>query len=193
MSAPNRELKARGKVSPDKIQSTIENSSVIRNGIIEENNMIHLAESDINNVKELTTDNISVPLSVWNDNKIELRSRLTKIAVQIASDEFVEDLTKDLSEIETIVLPFVNFVDGRGYSHAYKLRTRYKFRGEIRAVGDVHFDHLEFLSRSGCDAFELPDEDDHQAALTAFSEITEVYQPATDQAKLIFSRRRAKH
>jgi len=191
--APNRELKARGKASPDKIQSTIRNSTLIRNGIIEDNDMDHHAESDNINVKDLANGNVSVPLSVWKENKSELRSRISVLAVQIASDEFVEDLADDLGDIEMVVLPFVNFVDGRAYSHAHMLRTRYGFLGEIRAIGDVHFDHLAFLARSGCDAFELPDGDDHQAALAAFSEFSEVYQPAADDAQLIFSRRRTKH
>ncbi|MBT8114465.1 MAG: DUF934 domain-containing protein, partial [Arenicella sp.] len=64
---------------------------------------------------------------------------------------------------------------------------------EIRAVGDVHLDQLGFLSRCGCDAFELPHGDDLRAALTAFSEFSEVYQPAADSGRFIFSRRRKTH
>lgn len=193
MTAPNRELKARGKVSPDKIQNTIQNTTLIRGGVIEQNDMLHYAESDIESVQNLSAVNFSVPSRVWLENKDELRALGGKLAVQIASDESVEDLTGDLHEIDIIVLPFVNFVDGRGYSHAYTLRTRYGFSKEIRAVGDVHFDHLAFLTRSGCDVFELPDGDDHDAALAAFYEFSEVYQPAADNAQLIFSRRRATH
>ena len=85
-----------------------------------------------------------------------------------------------------VVLPFVSHADGRPYRMAYKLRTRYSFSGQIRAVGDVKFDQLDFLTRVGCDAFELPESEDLQAALRAFSEFSEVYQPAADQRRLIF-------
>jgi uncharacterized protein (DUF934 family) len=92
-----------------------------------------------------------------------------------------------------VVLPFVSHADGRPYTHAYKLRSRFNFTGQIRAIGDVKFDQLDFLSRVGCNAFELPDGEDLQAALHAFSEFSDVYQPAADSRRLVFSRRRAIH
>jgi len=87
----------------------------------------------------------------------------------------------------------VTHVDGRSYSHAYKLRKRFNFTGEIRAIGDVKFDQLAFLTRTGCTAFELPEGENLETALRAFKEVSDVYQPSTDGAGLIFSRRRAVH
>ncbi|MFT7528800.1 MAG: hypothetical protein ACI9LY_003964, partial [Arenicella sp.] len=110
-----------------------------------------------------------------------------------ASNEMPETLADDLPQIDIIVLPFVNFVDGRSYSHAQKLRLRYAYKGEIRAVGDVNFDQLDFLTRAGCDAFELRENADYETALRAFTEFSEVYQPAADDRRLIFSRRRKVH
>ena len=115
------------------------------------------------------------------------------VAVQVASNELPETLANDLPQIDIIVLPFVNFVDGRSYSHAHKLRLRYVYKGEIRAVGNVNFDQLDFLTRAGCDAFELRENSDYETALRAFTEFSEVYQPAADGRHLIFSRRRKVH
>ena len=183
----NRALKARAKAAADRIQQDINNTKVIRNSVVHSNDFLHLAESDD------LSGNISVPLSFWLKNKQAVLDRDGPVAVQIASNEMPEILADDLPDIEIIVLPFVNFVDGRSYSHAHKLRLRYAFKGEIRAVGDVNFDQLDFLKRAGCDAFELRENADYETALRAFSEFSEVYQPAADNRHLIFSRRRKVH
>jgi uncharacterized protein (DUF934 family) len=193
MSAPNRALKARGKASVDRIQSNIENSFVIKNGAVCANAVIHFAADEDLNIDAITGQASSVPLAFFLENKDAIVERVDQVTVQIASDESPEELLDYLKDISGIVLTFVNFVDGRGYSHANKLRTRYGFEGEIRAVGDVHYDQIAFLARSGCDAFELPDSEDAHAALAALEEFSEVYQPAADNTDLIFSRRRTKH
>ena len=189
----NRALKARAKAAADRIQQDINNTKVIRNSVVHSNDFLHLAESDDLSINNLPSGNISVPLSFWLKNKQAVLDRDGPVAVQIASNEMPEILADDLPDIEIIVLPFVNFVDGRSYSHAHKLRLRYAFKGEIRAVGDVNFDQLDFLKRAGCDAFELRENADYDTALRAFSEFSEVYQPAADDRYLIFSRRRKVH
>lgn len=189
----NRALKARAKAAADRIQQNVRNAKVIRNSAIHNNDFLHLAESEDLSINNLPSGNISVPLSFWLKNKQAMLDRDGPVAVQIASNEMPETLVDDLPKIEIIVLPFVNFVDGRSYSHAHKLRLRYAFKGEIRAVGDVNFDQLDFLMRAGCDAFELREDADYEAALRAFSEFSEVYQPAADDRRLIFSRRRKVH
>ncbi len=189
----NRALKARAKAAADRIQQDINNTKVIRNSVVHSNDFLHLAESDDLSITNLPSGNISVPLSFWLKNKQAVLDRDGPVAVQIASNEMPEILADDLPDIEIIVLPFVNFVDGRSYSHAHKLRLRYAFKGEIRAVGDVNFDQLDFLKRAGCDAFELRENADYDTALRAFSEFSEVYQPAADDRYLIFSRRRKVH
>lgn len=189
----NRALKARAKAAADRIQQNVRNAKVIRNSAIHNNDFLHLAESEDLSINNLPNGNISVPLSFWLKNKQAMLDRDGPVAVQIASNEMPETFVDDLPKIEIIVLPFVNFVDGRSYSHAHKLRLRYAFKGEIRAVGDVNFDQLDFLMRAGCDAFELREDADYEAALRAFSEFSEVYQPAADDRRLIFSRRRKVH
>lgn len=193
MATADRAIKARSKASPDRIQEDIRNPRVIKNQSIEANDFLHLADTDELDVAQLPSGNISVPMNFWLENKAALLARDGTTAVQIASDEDPQDLVDDLEKIPMIVLPFVMFVDGRGYSHANNLRLRYHYTKEIRAVGDVHFDHLGFLARVGVDAFELPADDDHEYALRAFGEFSEVYQPAADGKPLIFSRRRVKH
>ncbi len=191
--AGDKNLKKRHKAGPSRIEDNIRNANVIRDGQVLDNDMLHIAETEELSFADLPNGNISVPFNIWLEHKDELLAGDSQIAVQIAADEDPTDLADGVDQIATIVLPFVTYVDGRSYSHAHKLRTQLNFKGEIRAVGDVHFDQLDFLDRVGCDAFELPDGDNQKAALAAFNEFSEVYQPSTDKGRLIFSRRRAVH
>ena len=188
-----KNLKARPKATPSRIQENISTAQAIVEKAIVANDFVHIAETQELSIADLPAGNISVPLNLWLDHKAEISARDGLTAVQIAADETAEELADDLANIDIVVLPFVSYVDGRSYSHAYKLRTRFGYKGQIRAVGDVHFDQLDFLTRSGCDAFELPEGDNLEAALNAFTEYSEVYQPSADNGRLVFARRRTVH
>jgi len=189
----NRSIKARPKATPSRIQANISRTKAIKDQQIVANSIVHVAETETLSLVDLPVGDISVPLNLWLDHKEELLARGGITAVQIASDEEPEDLLDDLDSIDMIVLPFVSHVDGRGYTHAHLLRERYSYQGEIRAVGDVKFDQLGFLTRVGCNAFELPATENLETALRAFNEFSDVYQPAADGARLIFSRRLPVH
>ncbi len=189
----NRAIKARPKATPDRIQKDIISSLAIVDQKIVDNSIHHVAETQELSLEDLPQGDISVPMNLWLDHKAELQARDGLVAVQIAADEFPEDFADEYSDIESIVLPMVAHIDGRSYSHAYKLRTRFDYKGEIRAIGDVKYDQLGFLTRSGCNAFELPAGENLETALQAFTEMSDVYQPSADGGALIFSRRRAVH
>jgi uncharacterized protein (DUF934 family) len=189
----NRSIKARPKATPDRIQSDIVSAKAIIDQAVVDNSVHHVAETQELSIADLPQGDISVPMNLWLDHKAELQARDTKVAVQIAADEFPEDFVSEYADIDMLVLPMVSHVDGRSYSHAYKLRTRLGFTGEIRAIGDVKYDQLDFLTRSGCNAFELPESENLETALKAFKEFSDVYQPSSDGRGLIFARRRQTH
>lgn len=62
------------------------------------------------------------------------------------------------ADAELIAIDFPAFTDGRGLSLAVLLRTRFGFRGELRAVGDVRADMLHYLYRCGFDTFLMSGE-----------------------------------
>lgn len=70
----------------------------------------------------------------------------------------VDTVAGDLDKIALIAISFPKFTDGRGYSMGWLLRTRLGYRGEMRAVGDVLFDEMQFMKRCGFDSFEIVDE-----------------------------------
>lgn len=182
-------LKARPKALPDRISEDITNAKAILDGAVVTNKLRHAANPE--GLSECV--DASVPLQFWLDNKTALAAQNELIAVQIAADQSPDQLQDDLANIDVIVLPFVAGVDGRSYSHAYTLRTQMNFSGEIRAVGDVKYDQLGFLKRVGVNAFELAQGQDVNAALKAFNEFSDVYQPSADNGQLIFARRRLQH
>jgi uncharacterized protein (DUF934 family) len=81
-----------------------------------------------------------------------------------------------LADFDRVEIHFPKFGDGRGYSIARLLRTRYGFKGELRAVGHITRDLLPFLERVGFDACELRDGEDAHEALAAFGTFSAWYQ-----------------
>jgi uncharacterized protein (DUF934 family) len=87
-----------------------------------------------------------------------------------------DPLAVPLEGVTRIEVNFPKFGDGRGYSIARVLRERRGYRGELRAVGHITRDLLQFLERCGFDAFELREGEDPHEALKSFGDLTHSYQ-----------------
>jgi uncharacterized protein (DUF934 family) len=85
-----------------------------------------------------------------------------------------------------IVIHFPVFMDGRGFSHARKLRER-GFAGELVAGGDVLPDQWPFLKRCGFDGLLDPAFTEGAEQLPGFSNS---YQADALQSQPLFRRRR---
>jgi len=116
-NVPNRSKKARPKATPSRIQSNIESAQAIVDQTVVDNAFVHVAETEELTAADLPGGQVSVPLNLWLDDKNAIMSRGGKVAVQIGVDEHPEDIEADLGDIDMIVLPFVNHVDGQSYSH----------------------------------------------------------------------------
>jgi uncharacterized protein (DUF934 family) len=75
-----------------------------------------------------------------------------KKALYITVNDSPETHQFPLNELDAIFIEFAGFNDGRGYSFAALLR-RQGYQGELRAVGDIFKDVLNYLKRSGFDSF----------------------------------------
>jgi uncharacterized protein (DUF934 family) len=84
----------------------------------------------------------------------------------------------ELARAGRVEVNFPKFGDGRGFSIAKLLRTRYGYKGELRAVGHITRDHLYYMERVGFDAFELREGEDPEQALAAFGTFSVSYQRA---------------
>jgi uncharacterized protein (DUF934 family) len=102
------------------------------------------------------------------------------LGVRLEPADLVETLAPDLARLGMIQIDFPKFNDGRGYSTARLLRQRYRYPGELRAVGRVLRDQLLYLHRCGFDAFEIAREDALETWIKAMSELNLWYQRAAD-------------
>ncbi len=96
--------------------------------------------------------------------------------VTLAPDANPLSLSLDWNSVERIEIEFPNFTDGRGYSIARQLRSRLGWTGEIRAVGDILVDQLNYLARCGFDRFALREDQSLEAAQRALRAFSASYQ-----------------
>lgn len=92
----------------------------------------------------------------------------------------VQALGFGLESFDTIALQFPKWTDGRAYSQARLLRARLRWRGELRAQGDVVVDMALQLARTGFDTAVLragQDPRDAERALGFFDGLLPRTQP----------------
>jgi len=144
------------------------------------------AEGESLNIPEQTR--ALVPADLWLAGYEHFTGR-EDIGVWLDSHDEPEILEGKTRELPVIAVNFPKFSDGRGYSIARLLRERLGYDNELRAIGDVLLDQLQFMKRCGFDAYALrPDKDINKAAkcLNFFSQ---GYQAATDTDLPLFRRR----
>jgi len=109
-------------------------------------------------------------------------------AVTVPNDFDIEALEAHLPGLRAIALHFPKWVDGRAYSQARLLRSRYRFEGEIRATGDVLVDMLPLLQRTGFDAVQLREGQSEEAARRALAFFPGHYQADVVERRPLFAR-----
>lgn len=123
---------------------------------------------------------IIVSLDQWQTSAEQLIARSEPLGIVLRSHEKPAAIADDVHKFAVIALDFPAFGDGRAYSSARLLRERYKYAGELRAVGDVLLEQLHFMHRVGFDAFALSSEDAARDWQIAASDISVWYQPTND-------------
>ena len=102
-----------------------------------------------------------------------LRARVAAFGTALAVMNLAFYLAIDRLPLGTAVaIEFSGLAEGRGYSQAQMLRKRFKFTGELRAVGNIQRDQLFFMARCGFDAFEMPEGANIPEAIAAFDDFT---------------------
>lgn len=132
---------------------------------------------------------VIVSLTRWQTEREVLEGRNAPLGIRLNSDARPETIAADLDRFGVVALEFPAFKDGRAFSSARLLRERYRYTGELRAVGEVLRDQLQFMLRCGFDAFEYAGLTAADQAMTAFDEIGVVYQTAADRRRTAASLR----
>ncbi len=130
---------------------------------------------------------VIVPLAIWLDRQSALAAR-GDVGVWLAGTDDPAKLESSLSALPLVAVDFPKFTDGRGYSIAYLLRSRFGYRGELRAIGDVLPDQLFYMKRVGFDAFAVREDKDIRQALRSLRPFTDAYQGSWDNAVPAFRR-----
>lgn len=133
-----------------------------------------------------------VSLGAWRERQDEatLRGeRFSLDAVCLAPDDEVESLQPYLRVLPLIAIDFPSFRDGRCYSQAYLLRTRFGWQGELRAVGDVLRDQLSHMRQCGFDAFAVREDKSVEDALKGLAGVSVVYGRSAIEPRPLFRRR----
>ena len=132
-----------------------------------------------------------IPVEVYLGALDANRDALRDTGAWIAPEADFESWASRLEQAPIVAVDFPSFRDGRGLSIGVMLRTRYGFRGELRAIGDVLRDQLEYMRRCGFDAFAVRHDKSLTDALKGFSEISVRYQGSVADPAPLFRRRPA--
>jgi uncharacterized protein (DUF934 family) len=123
-----------------------------------------------------------LPLAHW------LQSPSTD-AVWLGPDDEVESLLPWLASLPLIALDFPSFRDGRAYSQAYLLRSRFGWAGELRAIGDVLRDQLSHMRQCGFDSFAVREDKSAEDALKGLAGMSVLYGRSVIEPRPLFRRR----
>jgi uncharacterized protein (DUF934 family) len=130
---------------------------------------------------------------VKNENRLKILTAEGHLAdevsasVPLANHADPMTLAGQIEAISRIDLHFPHFTDGRAYSQAYLLRRRLRFKGDLRATGDVQIDQLAQMERTGFSSAVLKEGVDPADAKRQFDYFAGYYQadaaPATEPAQ----------
>ena len=168
-------------------------AKLIKNRQITDDNwqVMDLAEDDTPEGAAVPEGPVLVPLTVWLAQRDALAAR-DDVGVWLAGDEEPGELADDIGRLPLIAVNFPKFADGRGYSIAVLLRSRYGYSGELRAIGDVLRDQFNYLSRCGFDALQPREgrysDAELEAAWANFDDFKEPYQASVKPQNPLFRR-----
>lgn len=100
---------------------------------------------------------VILPLDWWHQERHAFDGSNAPIGLRIEPGANLEEIAPDVHRFALIALSFPKFNDGRAFSTARLLRERYRFRGELRAVGEVLLDQIQMMERCGFDTFAISD------------------------------------
>jgi len=163
---------------------------LIKNAVVSDNTCQTLDKDFSGSVDELLTSQnpVLVPKQFWLANAEQL-VKSESIGVWLDSDEGPEELEPYINKLNLIAINFPKFADGRGYSYARILRDRFKYSGELRAMGDILHDQMFYLKRCGFDAYAVREDKDADIVIEGLNDFSECYQASTNQKLPLFRRR----
>ncbi|MBV1788665.1 DUF934 domain-containing protein [Marinobacterium sp. D7] len=112
--------------------------------------------------------------------------------VLLGPDDDPETVAPGLDTLPLIALEFPSFRDGRAYTQANLLRTRYGYKGDLRATGDVLRDQLGLMRHCGFSSFAVREDKSVLEALKGLFGFDMIYARSVTNPEPLFRRRSAK-
>lgn len=131
--------------------------------------------------------NLLLDVAQWHAFRAQWPAAMP-VGVSLANDFDIAGLASDLSRLGLVALNFPKWADGRAYSQAHLLRSRYRFAGQIRATGEVLVDMLPLLQRTGFDAVVLRPDQSEDAARRALGFFPGHYQGDVGDPQPLFAK-----
>lgn len=129
---------------------------------------------------ELGDGDVTISLARLHQNGDELKNRKGRLGVRITPADSTDAIADYLPNLALVELYFPELADGRLFSHAWLLRNRYDYTGEIRATGQFLPDQVFYLSRVGVNSFYPGNEADLSATLAGLNDFSVNYQPSVN-------------
>ena len=140
-----------------------------------EDSFTHVADD-----AEIPDGDVILSLTRFQTDGDRLLSAGRRVGVRLEPHEEVEALAYDLPRLSVVAPAVPKYRDGRAYSNARVLSERFKFKGQIRAVGDVLREQAGFMARCGFNAFEPADDASANEWQAATHRFRHVYQRSSD-------------
>ena len=141
--------------------------------------------------------NIILPLQVYAKNKVRLAERFSKgeIGIWLLTHEEIEKYIaseEEINQFSIIAIKTEKFADGRIFSIAARIRNKFRFTHDLRAIGDVLKDQLYFLKRVGFSSYVIREDRNADEALEALYDFSDPYQGAFDLKEPVWRRKKRK-
>ncbi|KGM06756.1 Oxidoreductase probably involved in sulfite reduction [Methylophaga thiooxydans] len=154
---------------------------------ISEHDNWHLVDAIENSEAILPKSMLVIPFKEWLESP-ETYTTDPK-AFWLDNETDVHLVEPWLDKIELIALNFPKFTDGRAYTQAVELRTQLRWRGELRAFGDVLRDQLTHMHRCGFNSFAVREDKDILDAMKGLNGISTRYSGSAIEPEPLFRRR----
>ncbi len=144
--------------------------------IIKDNQITNDAWEYQSDDTNLGDGDVTVSVSRLNENGKALFNRKGKLGVRLLPDDSVAAIAQYLPDLALVELHFPELADGRLFSHAWLLRNRYHYNGELRATGHFLPDQVFYLTRVGVNSFHPEKAGDLSATLVSLKDFSVRYQ-----------------
>lgn len=153
----------------------------------------HLIDDDwmlVNDEQELPAGAKEIlSLERWKKRLLVDGAHTDSCGVLLGPDDEPEEMFPWIDRVPLIALQFPSFRDGRAYSQANLLRTRYRFKGDLRAVGDVLRDQLALMRHCGFSSFAVREDKSVADALKGLEGFDLIYAGSAANPEPLFRRR----